>query len=135
MRFVDTNVFLRFLVNDDPEKADACEMLFRRAITGEESLFTTDMVMAEIVWVLESYYELRKSDVREKLEKILNTQNLDCPNREIIINALAAYEEKNIDYIDAYNAFILKMKGIDEVYSYDRHYDRIKWMKRIEPGG
>jgi len=134
MRFVDTNVFLRFLLNDDPEKADACEMLFRRAIEGEESLFTTEMVMAEIVWVLESYYELSKSDIRDKLEKILNTQNLDCPNREIIINALAAYEEKNIDYIDAYNASILKMKGIDEVYSYDRHYDRIKWIKRIEPG-
>ena len=134
MRFVDTNVFLRFLVNDDPEKADACEMLFRRAITGEESLFTTDMVMAEIVWVLESYYELSKSDVREKIEKILNTKNLECPNREIIITALSAYEEKNIDYIDAYNASILKMKGIDEVYSYDRHYERIKWLKRIEPG-
>ena len=28
MRFVDTNIFLRFLVNDDPEKADACEMLY-----------------------------------------------------------------------------------------------------------
>jgi predicted nucleic-acid-binding protein len=134
MRFVDTNVFLRFLLNDDPEKADACEMLFRRAVNGEESLFTTEMVIAEIVWVLESYYELVKSEIREKLEKILNTQNLDCPNREIIINALAAYEEKNIDYIDAYNASILKKKGINEVYSYDRHYDRIKWMKRIEPG-
>ena len=134
MRFVDTNVFLRFLLNDDPEKADACEMIFQRAINGEESLFTTEMVMAEIVWMLESYYELSKGDVREKLEKILNTQNLDCPNREIIINALAAYEEKNIDYVDAYNASILKIKGINEVYSYDRHYDRIKWLKRFDPG-
>jgi len=134
MKFVDTNVFLRFMLNDDPEKADACEMLFRRAVNGEESLFTTEMVVAEIVWVLESYYELTKNDVREKLEKILNTQNLDCPNKEIIINSLAAYEEKNIDYIDAYNASILKMKGINEVYSYDRHYDRFKWIRRTEPG-
>ena len=134
MRFVDTNVFLRFLLNDDPEKADACEMIFQRAVNGEESLFTTEMVIAEIVWVLESYYELSKGDVREKLEKILNTQNLDCPNREIIINALAAYEEKNIDYVDAYNASVLKIKGINEVYSYDRHYDRIKWLKRFDPG-
>jgi len=134
MRFVDTNVFLRFLLNDDPEKADACEMIFQRAVNGEESLFTTEMVIAEIVWVLESYYEQSKGDVREKLEKILNTQNLDCPNREIIINALAAYEEKNIDYVDAYNASVLKIKGINEVYSYDRHYDRIKWLKRFDPG-
>jgi len=135
MRFLDTNVFLRFLVNDDTEKADACENLFRRAVKGEESLFTTEMVIAEIVWVLESYYELGKRDVREKVEKILNTRNLDCPNKEVIVNALATYEEKNIDYIDAYNASMLRRKGIEEVYSYDSHYDRIPWMKRIEPRG
>ena len=131
---MDTNVFLRFLLDDDPEKADACETLFQRAINGQEALFTTDMVVAEIIWVLESYYELSRSDIREKVEKILNTQNLDCPDREIIINALAVYEEKNIDYIDAFNACVLKTKGLDEVYSYDRHYDRITRIKRIEPG-
>ena len=72
MRFVDTNVFLRFLVNDDPAKADACEALFRNAIAGDETLCTSDMVIAEIIWVLESYYELNKSDIRESVEKILN---------------------------------------------------------------
>ncbi len=89
MRFVDTNVFLRFMVNDDPVKADACEALFQRAIAGDESLFTSDMVIAEIIWVLESYYALKKSDIRESVEKILNTRNLHCPNREIIISVLS----------------------------------------------
>lgn len=134
MRFVDTNVFLRFLVNDDPEKAADCETLFKKAVAGEEVLFTTDMVIAEIVWVLESYYELARSEVRDRVEKILNTQNLNCPNKDLILNSLAAYEEKNIDFIDAYNAFILKKNGISELYSYDAHYDRLKWLTRIEPG-
>jgi hypothetical protein len=40
------------LVNDDPQKADACEALFRKAIAGKESLFTSDMVITEIIWVL-----------------------------------------------------------------------------------
>lgn len=134
MRFVDTNIFLRFLINDVPHQADACEALFRRAIAGEEALYTTDMVIAEIVWVLESYYELARKDVREMVEKILNTRNLACENKEIILHALALYDEKNIDYIDACNACSLKTKGIHEVYSYDRHYDRLNWLKRIEPG-
>lgn len=133
MRFVDTNIFIRFLVNDDPVKADACEILFRKTIAGEELLFTSDMVIAEIVWVLESYYELTKSDVREKVEKILNTRNLTCPNKEILLNALSVYHEMNIDFIDAYNAFILKKNSIDELYSYDKHFDRLRWLKRIEP--
>lgn len=133
MRFVDTNVFLRFLVNDIPEQADACEAVFRRAVTGEEALYTTDMVMAEIVWVLESYYELSRSEVRAKMEKILNTPGLTFGNKEVIIHALALYDEKGVDYIDAYNAHILKAMGIEEIYSYDKHYDRLNWLKRIEP--
>lgn len=134
MRFVDTNVFLRFLVNDDSAKADACEALFRKAIAGDEALVTSDMVIAEIIWVLESYYELKKPDIQKSVEKILNTQNLHCPNSEIIISALSIYVEKNIDFINAYNAFILKRDEIDEIYSYDKHFDRLDWLKRIEPG-
>ncbi len=133
MRFVDTNVFLRFLVNDDSAKADTCETLFRQAIAGDEILFTSDMVIAEMIWVLESYYDLKRPDIRDHVEKILNTQNLHCPNRELIISALSIYAEKNIDFIDAYNAFLLKRDGIDEIYSYDKHFDRVDWLKRMEP--
>lgn len=133
MRFVDTNVFLRFLVNDDPRQADACEALFRKSVAGREAIYTTELVIAEIVWVLESYYGLPKAEIRGKVEKILNTRNLECPAKETIIEALSVYEEKNVDYIDAYNACHLKHRGILEVYSFDRHYDRIDWLKRLEP--
>jgi predicted nucleic-acid-binding protein len=133
MRFVDTNIFLRFLINDVPHQADACEALFRRAVAGEESLITSDMVIAEIVWVLESYYGLSRTDIRQKVEKILNTRNLDCAGREIIIHALAFYDENNVDYLDAYNACQLKTTAISEVYSYDRHFDRLNWIERLEP--
>lgn len=134
MRFVDANIFLRFLVNDVPTQADACEAIFRKAVEGEEALYTTDMVIAEIVWVLESYYGLSRNEIRTKVEKILNTPNLACDHKGIIIHALTLYEEKRIDYIDAYNACILRMQGINEIYSYDKHYDRLSWLKRIEPG-
>jgi len=133
MIFVDTNIFLCFLTNDDPRKADACEQLFKKAVSGKESLFTTELVIAEIVWVLESYYGVGKHQVRSHIEKILNTRNLHCPNKEVILHALAAYAEQNVDYVDAYNAFFIKMAGITELYSYDRHFDRFPFLKRIEP--
>ncbi|MBT8364404.1 MAG: PIN domain-containing protein [Deltaproteobacteria bacterium] len=133
MRFVDTNIFIRFLTEDIPDKADACEKLFKRAISGKSQLFTTDLVIAEIVWVLELYYELAKNDVREKVEKILNTPNLFCPQKDIILSALNVYTEKNIDFIDAFNAMTLRDKGIGELYSYDPHFDRIDGLVRLEP--
>jgi len=133
MKFVDTNVFIRFLTNDIPEKADACEKLFQKTIDKKETLFTTDLVIAEIIWVLESYYELPRKKVQDMVEKILNTPNLVCQHKNAILNALALYIEKNIDYIDAYNAVILKDKRIEKLYSYDKHYDRIDWLTRLEP--
>jgi len=133
MRFLDTNIFIRFLTDDVPEKADACEEIFRKAIEKQETLFTTDLVIAEIVWVLESFYELPKNEIQDKVEKILNTPNLICPHKDLILSALIIYSEKNIDYIDAYNALILKENGIKELYSYDKHYDRIDWLTRLEP--
>ena len=133
MRFLDTNIFIRFLTDDVPEKADACEKIFKKAVEKEETLFTTDLVIAEIVWVLESFYELPKKEVQDKVGKILNTPNLICPHKDLILSALVLYSEKNIDYIDACNALTLKEKGIEELYSYDKHYDRIDWLTRLEP--
>ena len=133
MRFVDTNVFIRFLTNDVPQKADACEKIFKRAIEKKESLFTTELVIAEIIWVLESFYKLKKEEVRNKLEKILNTPNLMCPNKNLILIALTLYSKKDIDFIYAYNALILKEEGISEVYSYDGDYNSINWLTRLEP--
>ena len=133
MRFIDTNIFIRFLTNDIPQKADACEKIFKKAVAKKETLFTTDLVIAEIVWVLESIYELQKEEVQDKVEKILNTPNLICPHRNLILSALTLYSEKNIDYIDAYNALVLKDEGIEELYSYDKDYDRIDWLTRLEP--
>lgn len=56
--FVDTNIFLRYLTNDVPEKADAVEELLRRAGAGQVRLVTNSLVIAEIVWTLTSFYQL-----------------------------------------------------------------------------
>lgn len=133
MKFLDTSIFIRFLTDDVPEKADACEEILKKAVEKQETLFTTDLVIAEIVWVLESFYELPKNEIQDKVEKILNTPNLICLHKDLILSALISYSEKNIDYIDAYNALILKENGIEELYSYDKHYDRIDWLTRLEP--
>jgi predicted nucleic-acid-binding protein len=133
MKFIDTNIFIRFLTNDIPEKADACERIFKEAAEKNERFFTTEMVIAEIIWVLESYYELPKKEVQKLVEKILITPFLFFPQKDLILNALTLYGNINIDYIDAYNATTLRDQGVAEVYSYDRHFDKIEWVSRLEP--
>lgn len=132
--FVDTNVFIRYLTNDDPKKADRVERLLKLTIEGKASLITNLMVIAELVWTLESYYGLSRSDIGEKLSLILNTPNLEVPESQRIMKAVSLYVEENIDFIDAYNAIFVKEHGISNILTYDKkHFDRLSWLKRAEP--
>ncbi|GJL65500.1 MAG: pilus biogenesis protein [Nitrospirales bacterium] len=133
-RFVDTNVFLRFLTNDDPQKAKRAEALFRKAIRGDTALVTSLLVIAEIVWTLESFYHLDKVEIAPKVEKILNTPNLECPDAHLILMALDLYVQENIDFIDAYHACFLKEVDLTQIYTYDRrHFHRVPWLEIMEP--
>ena len=128
--FVDTNVFLRFLTNDVPAKAKRAENLFRDALRGKVKLATSLLVIAEIVWTLESFYKLEKSDIAAKVEKILNTPNLDCPETPLLFMTLDLYVHANIDFVDAYNAYHMKEKGLTEILTYDRkHFARVPWIQ------
>lgn len=132
--FVDTNVFLRYLTNDDPLKADKAEAFFRNAIEGKLKLITSLLVIAEIVWTLESFYGLAKSEITTKITTILNTPNLEVSEDERIFNALELYAQKNMDFIDAYNAFYIKNKIITKVLTYDKkHFARVEWVEPVEP--
>ena len=131
--FVDTNVFLRYLTNDDPVRAARAGKLFHDAVSGRVSLRTSALVIAEIVWTLESFYGLPKSQIAEKVEKILNTPNLECDDSARILQALDTYVHENIDYIDAYHVFYMRDLGLARIATFDRkHIGRIPWIQIID---
>jgi len=133
MRFIDTNVFLRLLTGDHPQKSDACLRMFRNALEEQEPLFTSDLVMAEIIWVLEGFYHLNKEEIVNRMEKILNTPNLHCQNKKLLQECLILYLEKDIDFIDAYNAVLMKKEKIDVLCTYDKDFESIPWITSQEP--
>ena len=132
--FVDTNVFLRFLTNDDPVKAKKAEALFRAAVDGKKRLRTSLLVIAEIIWTLESFYQVPKDEIADKISVLLNTPNLTCHEAPLIRQALDLYAGLNIDFIDSYHAIYLKDESIKQIASYDRkHFGRLKWLELIQP--
>ncbi len=132
--FVDTNIFLRYLTKDDVAKFNRCREVFKKAIKGEIFLFTSEMVIAELIWTLLSYYRVPKAEVIEKVSIIIGTRNLHIVNKAIIADSLVLYGQKNIDYIDAYNAVFMKFHGLEKIYSYDEDFDAVDGMiEREEP--
>ncbi len=133
MIFLDTNVFIRYFEQEDEDKALSVERLFKRLIDGGITCFTNSMVIAEIVWILEKYYEWEKNEVCENIELILNTPNIRVANKNIIKNAVNTYRNSNIDYIDSYNHAYIKAHNASQIYSYDTHYDRLEDIERLTP--
>ena len=132
--FVDTNLFIRYLTNDDPKKADRVERLLSEAAAGKVRLVTAEMVIAETVWVLESSYDLKSGEVAPLIRGILATPGLDVLNASLVARALEYYEAKNIDFIDGYIVAVMEKQGITELYSFDRkHISRLTTISREEP--
>jgi predicted nucleic-acid-binding protein len=132
--FVDTNLFIRYLTNDDQAKAERVELLLKEAAAGKVRLVTTEMVIAEVVWVLESSYGLKSVEVAPLIRAILATSGLDVINAPLVARALEHYEMKSIDFIDGYIAAVMEKQGITELYSFDRkHISRIQAISRKEP--
>lgn len=122
--FVDTNVFLRFLTQDDLDKAEKARLLFASAVAGEVVVETSLLVIAEIVWTLESFYGLPHEEVAELVTTILATPNLECPSKELLIETLLAYTERNVDFIDAYHAVLLGRRRDVSLATFDRKHFR-----------
>jgi predicted nucleic-acid-binding protein len=131
--FVDTNIFLRFLLKDDRKKAARCKKLFEKTAKGKVQLFTSDLVIAEVVWTLESFYKFSKKEVSESVRRLLTLKNLGIPGTSLLIEALVIYEEKNVDFIDAYNYILMLNGGLEQVASYDRDFDKLYGVERQEP--
>ena len=132
-KFVDTNIFLRYLTKDDPSKYEKCKEVFKKAMKGEIAITTSGMVIAELVWTLLSYYKVPKAEVVEKVTVIVGTKNLSIPDKHIVADALVLYARKNIDFIDAYNAVFMRYHGLREIYSYDEDFELIEDIQRQEP--
>lgn len=133
--FVDTNLFLRYLTNDVPEQADAVEQLLHQAATGGLILVTNTLVMAEMVWTLEAFYQLPRGDIKEKVLTILNTPGLEVADGELILQAMICYAEKNVDFIDAYSAAWMRGLGLKIACTFDRkHFSRLEEITVMVPG-
>jgi predicted nucleic acid-binding protein len=133
--FADTNLFLRYLTNDVPEQAEAIERLLHAAGQGKYILVTNPMVLAEIVWTLESYYQLSPSETQARVLAILNTPGIEVVEGDLVLQAVLWHVEKNVDFIDAYNAGWMMAQGLTKACTFDRrHFARFEGIQLHTPG-
>ena len=121
---IDTNLLVRYLINDDQKKAEAVDNLLDKAIKGDVRIVVPSVVIAELVWVLESFYQMKADAILELVEAIVNTSGLDVTDKSTVISALRLYKNRNIDFIDAWIIEFAKERGIRTIYTFDKKHFR-----------
>ena len=136
MRFLDADFFLRYLTRDDEVKADACFRLFQRLKSGEERATTSEVIIAEVVYVLaaRALYNLRPDEISARLRPLLAVRGLRVAHKRSCLQALDLYATYPfLDFEDALVVAEMERQGIKTVLSYDRDFDRLEQVSREEP--
>ena len=132
-RFLDTNIIIRYLTQDDEAKAARALALLLRVERGQERVATSPMVIFEAVFILEKSYRTPRRIIRERLDKILSARGLELSNKGVYRAALDLYATTNVSFADPYNASFMRHGGLTEIYSWDSDFDKLAGIVRVEP--
>lgn len=127
--FVDTNVLIRHLSGDPPDMAARATAL----LASGERLLLADVVLAECVYVLESFYEVPRARVAQLLRAALAFPTIETVQPASLLRALETYEVDRLDFAEAYLVAQAEATGVNEIVSFDRTIDRVGSVTRRAP--
>jgi len=131
---IDTNLLVRYLTEDDPAKANEVKRLLLKAAQDEVRLLIPSVVMAELVWVLQSFYKLERSEIVPLLNAILHTHGVEVSDKPVVSRAVMLYRDSAMDFIDAWIIAFAEESEARHIYTFDRkHFKSIDGIKMIHP--
>src|SRR5579864_3877387 len=131
--FLDTNILLRYLTEDNQQMARRAFDLLIRIERGEEKVITSSLVIFETVFTLQSFYKVPRREIKELLLPIISLRGIQLPEKSVFYKAFDLYVNQNISFADAYNAAYMMSEEIPNIYSWDKDFDKIDGIARIEP--
>jgi predicted nucleic acid-binding protein len=127
--FVDTNVLVRHLTGDPPEQATRAS----RFLAHADELLLPDLVLAEVVYVLESFYEAPRAQVAELARAIIAFPAMVVLDPAVLLRAIEVYELHRLDFAESYLVAQAERSGVGIVAAFDRAIDRVTTVRRLEP--
>jgi predicted nucleic-acid-binding protein len=126
--FVDTNVLIRHMTGDPPAMAARATA----ALSVADELLLADLVVAECVYVLESYYEVERERIAELMRAALALPSIKTVDRATLLRSLEVYELDRLDFAEAYLVAQAETTDIGAILSFDRSLDRVLSVTREE---
>ena len=130
---LDTNILLRHLCADHPVHSPRATAYLARVEQGELKVRTTDIVIFEAVYTLQRVYHQPKAAIREALLPLIELPGIVLPGKRRYRRIFDLYVGLNLPFADAYHAVLVERLRLAEIVSFDRDFDRIPGVRRLEP--
>ncbi len=123
--FVDANIVIRLLVKDDEDQLQESQEFFKKVENRKIHAIFSILVISEIVWILERFYHIKKSDFIPQVQALFELKKVEIleSNKQIIFQSLQLMKNKNVDFTDAY---LFVNKGEYEIFSFDRDFEKMR---------
>ena len=92
-----------------------------------------DLIVAEVVYVLESFYEVERQRVAELVRAVIGFPAIVVVDEPLLLRALEVYEVDRLDFAEAYLVASAEASGVETIASFDRTIDRLATVQRLEP--
>ena len=127
--FVDTNILVRHLTADPPEMAARATAFLADAT----ELYLADLIVAETVYVLESFYNAPRDQIATVMRSLLSMRSVTTVDPALLLRAIEVFEFDRLDFAEAYLVACAETTGVGRVASFDRAVDRVTTIERLEP--
>ena len=131
--FLDTNILLRHLLQDNPKQSSRATMFLLRVENGEVEVHLADTVVFETVFTLQRRYKKSRAEIRTNLLPLLELPGMVLPGKRKFRKVFALYVERNLPFADAYHAVLMEQLHLEEIVSFDTDFDKIPGIRRQEP--
>jgi predicted nucleic acid-binding protein len=130
--FLDTNVLLRHLLGDHADFSPRATALVNRIENGEIQVQIAETVIFEVVYTLFRTYKQPKDRIRDGVTALLDMRGITMPGKRTVRRALDLFVDFNMQFGDAYHVALMERQQVTQVYSFDRDFDRVPGLERIE---
>lgn len=124
MLLLDANIYIRYILKDSPAQA-----LKAQDIIKNSEIYTDPTIIAEVIWVLTSFYKMDKANFLPPILSIVEQKNNKSPSKKLIIDSLEFFYSHNLSYVDCYLHCLSQSKGIP-LATFDT---KLSKLKRITP--
>lgn len=133
--FIDANVFVRFVARDIEDQSQRAAALFQKIDEGKITAFVPPIAIFECVFTLSSprLYHLPREQIVGILQTLLRAPQIKTTNKNVLLDALDLYLGTPLPFADCYIAATMRHAGSNTIYSFDKDFDKVPGIKRLEP--